>query len=325
MTNGKRRPSMGRRTRRGAGSCTTPTSSTASKSQSAEAPVRVFRSEEEEREALRELERAKRLEAGKDRLDAELKRIRAEEEAQERRLLDPCSAENLIRTYETLVPLAERDAERLLQLEAEEAEAAHRALVERQLGFAQIPPKYAVAELAKATRDHEPVRSRMIGLLPAPDSQELAKPGTLVLCGGSGGGKTTLGCGLVRMFCERGRHAMYAPANEFFLEMEDAKKTWNKTQLSVLLRYVAPALLVVDDVTCTNAREVGWLFDLMNRRYAAADRATVLITNLDDQDFLKTVGHRLASRLCERPSEIVVCNWPDLRTSAGSPLAQGER
>lgn len=147
-------------------------------------------------------------------------------------------------------------------------------------------------------------------------SQIQAKIGSgflVSLIGPRGTGKTLLGAFLARQSAFLGRSIKYKTAMGFFLDIK-ASFDGVKNERQVIDDYVAPKFLVLDELQ--ERGETAWedrlLTHVIDRRYAA-EKDTLLITNHSKEDFLKSIGESVASRLVETGG-IVNCTWGSYRT-----------
>lgn len=126
----------------------------------------------------------------------------------------------------------------------------------------------------------------------------LAEPELIAVVGDRGRGKTWLGCALVHAFCHAQKPALYRRTKQFFDELSTAE--WEAKE-AVRRRYVAPALLVLDEVQVRDA-DRQWqdneLTSLIDRRYAA-DKATLLISNFSAEMLGNNLGESVTRRLTE--------------------------
>lgn len=157
--------------------------------------------------------------------------------------------------------------------------------------FCNVGPRYARADLSDVERPRQ--------LLPPAEfdsyvyvrdqlSRLLAKPGTLVLCGPTGPGKTHLLSALVHAFTDAGRPAYFADVMEFYdkhFEREEGSRMLDrlngKRKPGVRPQRGAFELLGIDEVEVQPANK--WhrdrLRNLIDRRYRN-EVSTVLLTNL---------------------------------------------
>lgn len=190
---------------------------------------------------------------------------------------------------------------------------AHEAKVEKLLERCGIPARYSEADLNDLTSVPEDVRGRyadVAGRL----LQLMGNPCILALLGKRGPGKTWMGCGLVREFCQAGRPARYLDVMDYFVEV---KQTYSdrarRDESQVETDYVRPHLLVIDELH--ERGDTPWedrmLTRLINKRYAA-NVATVLISNDDIRTFMSRVGDSIKDRILDGGG-FIPCDWQSLR------------
>lgn len=154
----------------------------------------------------------------------------------------------------------------------------------------------------------------------------LGSPGTLVLCGPNGPGKTHLASALVHAFCDAGRPAYYCTAMDFFTALRSTFGAPGRTAEEVVRRFRGYPLLVIDEVEVRSdsAWENNALRDLVNARYGLV-LSTVLITNKTEDEINGTNGQpayfgpALRDRI-RQEGAVLVCDWPSLR---GPELVKG--
>jgi DNA replication protein DnaC len=143
--------------------------------------------------------------------------------------------------------------------------------------------------------------------------EEMVKHASLkVLIGSRGPGKTHMACGLVNAFCDQGRSAKYMTAMDYIL---DIRKSYSggESQEQRELEYIKLSLLVLDELQerGDTPNEDRLLTRIIDKRYAA-NRATVLISNQTESQFIARIGVSVADRINEGGG-IIVCDWPSLR------------
>lgn len=137
----------------------------------------------------------------------------------------------------------------------------------------------------------------------------------VALIGIRGSGKTQLGIEIMRATTERLKSALYCTATGFFLDLTpDARKESGRCEKSIINDYAKPSLLVIDEFGKRGDSdwETRLLFHLLDRRYLDC-KDTILIANQTREEFEKTVGPSIASRMSETGG-IYECNWESYRT-----------
>lgn len=146
-------------------------------------------------------------------------------------------------------------------------------------------------------------------------SVHLVKSGALItLLGTRGGGKTQLAVELMFHVTAKRRRARYVTAMEIFLEVKAAyRKDSKETEEMVVDSFCKPQLLVIDEVH--ERGETGWedriLTHIIDKRYRSM-LDTILIANLERNEFVASMGKSVVSRLNETGG-IITCNWPSFR------------
>ena len=147
----------------------------------------------------------------------------------------------------------------------------------------------------------------------------------LALIGNRGSGKTQMAAHLIRDRVDSmppPKERVAGPprmvrAMEFFLDLRACYRTAaTQSERDALKTYASPSLLVIDEAH--ERGESDWenrmLTHLIDRRYSEM-LDTILIANLTEEPFKKSMGPSIISRLQETGG-IVVCNWPSFRTAA---------
>lgn len=136
--------------------------------------------------------------------------------------------------------------------------------------------------------------------------------GPIVMLGARGTGKTHLACCVVREFCARGLSARYATTADYLLAITSTFDG-RGIEVEVFRHFCSPQLLVLDEF---HERTGGkWddlkLTQLVDRRYAE-QRPTLLISNLTCEEFEKSAGASIVSRVHDG-GKLIECNWRSLR------------
>ncbi len=146
-------------------------------------------------------------------------------------------------------------------------------------------------------------------------SKKLGSGFILALVGGRGTGKTQMAVELIEQSVGALRYARYALAMDFFIKIKATyRKDSNDDEGDILSQFCGPKLLVVDEIQ--ERAESQWedrlMTHLINRRYNDV-KDTLLISNLNKEEFISSVGSSIASRLNETGG-IIVCNWKGFRS-----------
>jgi len=93
-------------------------------------------------------------------------------------------------------------------------------------------------------------------------------------------------------------------------------KSFNSTvsESEVIEAFAAYDLLIIDEVGVQSGTEAESraLFDVFNERYQNL-KPTILISNLNAEDFVAAVGNRIADRIKEDGGEFLFFNWESAR------------
>ena len=176
---------------------------------------------------------------------------------------------------------------------------------------ANVPKRHGETLILQQPRWYE----AMVGI-----SRRIGQGFLIGLFGPRGTGKTQLAVEVIRSACRQGRPSRHIDAAMFFVEVRTAYKPDGPTEQTVLNKYLAPTLLVIDAIEerGNTPAEDRLLATLINQRYGAATD-TILISNEGRDEFLVGIGDSIASRMTETGA-VIECNWPSFRR-----VARGER
>jgi DNA replication protein DnaC len=195
------------------------------------------------------------------------------------------------------------------------------SLVDRLLGAARIPPRFARTELAMYQPDTDSQRVALKKAMQFVDAFPVVEKG-LLFHGPFGVGKTHLAVGILKAIIRK------TGAKGYFFEtpelLRQVRNTYNnqvdETEMGILKPILDADILVLDDLGTEKTSE--WVQEtlglLVNSRYNTR-RPTILTSNLHDpldsadpNSFMFQIGARTRSRLLE------MCEWveiqgPDIR------------
>lgn len=195
------------------------------------------------------------------------------------------------------------------------------ALIERLLGAARIPPRFARTELDMYLPDTDSQRLALKKARQFVDSFPVVDKG-LLFHGPYGVGKTHLAVGILKAIVRKtGAKAYFFETPEL---LRQVRNTYNaqvdETEMGILRPIIDADILVLDDLGTEKTSE--WVQEtlglLINSRYNTR-RPTILTSNLHDpldssdpNSFMFQIGARTRSRLLE------MCEWveiqgPDIR------------
>lgn len=134
--------------------------------------------------------------------------------------------------------------------------------------------------------------------------------------GDAGTGKTHLACAIgnhvIRNCGGQARFSSVAEINRLVREAKSFNSTVSESE--VIEAFAAYDLLIIDEVGVQSGTEAESraLFDVFNERYQNL-KPTILISNLNAEDFVAAVGNRIADRIKEDGGEFLFFNWESAR------------
>lgn len=132
--------------------------------------------------------------------------------------------------------------------------------------------------------------------------------------GGRGPGKTQLGVECMKWCYAHRKLAAFTSATEVFSRLKASyRPDSTKSELEVISDYRKPFLLVIDEIG--KRGQTDWedslLFLLLNKRYEDMTD-TILICNLNKEQFTESIGSSVVSRIIECGG-LIECTWPSFR------------
>jgi DNA replication protein DnaC len=203
-----------------------------------------------------------------------------------------------------------------------QAEQDRRLFVQNLIEHCGVWPKYQEADLNHLSvpkRKLTPEEFKRYTAVRDELKSLLKFPGTIVLSGANGPGKTHLGSALVHAFCAEGRAAYYCTALDFFRKLKSTFGAPGKTAEELILRFRRYECLVLDEIDVRNESE--WENNELRDLFTARDGwmvSTVAITNRDRGELVGSSGASpyLSPALLDRmrsAGAIITCDWPSLR------------
>lgn len=227
--------------------------------------------------------------------------------------------------YKTTCPECRKDKEREREM-AEKAAAetaqkqAHMARIDERMGYSRIPPRYQHKTVkayqvdvtnVQQIRNVEAVKDYAYEFTRGKHSGR-----NLAMLGNAGTGKTHLACAIgnhvIRNCGGQARFSSVAEINRLVREAKSFNSTVSESE--VIEALAAYDLLIIDEVGVQSGTEAESraLFDVFNERYQNL-KPTILISNLNAEDFVAAVGNRIADRIKEDGGEFLFFNWESAR------------
>ncbi len=124
--------------------------------------------------------------------------------------------------------------------------------------------------------------------------------GNLLLCGGTGLGKTHLSTSAAAVIINKGYDVVYDTAVNIFAAFEHDRfeRSYNSQEPTQSSKFFDCDLLIIDDlgVELTNQFTISCLYNLINTRIAS-DKAMIINTNLTHKELVARYENRIVSRL----------------------------
>lgn len=136
----------------------------------------------------------------------------------------------------------------------------------------------------------------------------------LILVGSPGTGKNMLSAIIGQEVMARGSSFLHTSAVKVVRRFKDSWKIPGATEEEVLRYFVAPDLLVIDEIGVQfgTPTEKLYLTEVINDRYEAK-RSTILLSNLTMKQVEEVIGARGIDRFHEDGSRVLVFAWPSYR------------
>lgn len=216
------------------------------------------------------------------------------------------------------------------EAEVEAQKAEHRRVMEEyeakeRLFRASIPRRFADATLENYVPSCEAARkAHNLATAYATDFERFKDEGTcMIFCGGVGTGKTHLAVGIVKKVIEKKREARFVSVIDAIRTVKQTySKDSEKSESDVMGEYLAPSLLVLDEVGAQFGTDTEKLiiFQIINGRYERV-LPTIVISNLVKDALGEFVGERAVDRLRENGGRLIAFDWASYRRKASKEQA----
>ena len=216
---------------------------------------------------------------------------------------------------------------------AKEAEASHRERevakraeadrqselrrIEQRIGDSGIPKRFREKTISGYRVDNEKQRAIVECLKRYAKEFNTGHSGrNMALIGNCGTGKTHLACAVARHVIHNcGGHARFASVAEINRIVRESKSyDSDVSESEVIAAFGGYDLLIIDEVGVQSGTEAESraLFDVFNERYQNM-KPTILISNLDKDDFKSAMGERIIDRIKEDGGEVHIFDWESSR------------
>ncbi|MDX1466237.1 MAG: ATP-binding protein [Halomonas sp.] len=221
---------------------------------------------------------------------------------------------------------AEEESQRKVSAEmAENRRRAEQQRMERMLGYACLPPRFATKAFDTYRAD-TPEQQRVLRICReyADGFQAHYDSGlNLLMLGSPGTGKTHLAVAILRDVIERHKvTGVYTSAARMFRRIKSTFGSSEESETQAIEAYTTPALLVLDEIGVSygSDAELNYLFDIMNERYEQC-LPTIIVSNIQPDEMGAWLGDRVVDRLRES-SRMMLFNWDSARRDIAKEGAQ---
>ncbi|MGR5061995.1 ATP-binding protein [Photobacterium sp. DNB22_13_2] len=148
------------------------------------------------------------------------------------------------------------------------------------------------------------------------------RPGGFIFAGTSGTGKNHLACAIANGLLQLRRSVVVITVAELMLKIRDSYRKESEISETEIIRYLSGVdLLVLDElgIQHNSNNERVMLNRIIDERYTQ-ERPTGIITNLQSDELVKTLGRAAVDRIME-DGKWVTFNWSSYRIKKGSNAA----
>jgi DNA replication protein DnaC len=140
------------------------------------------------------------------------------------------------------------------------------------------------------------------------------RSGGFIFAGTSGTGKNHLACAIANELLQLRRSVVVITVAELMLKIRDSYRNGSEVSETEIIRYLSGAdLLVLDElgIQHNSNNERVMINRIIDERYTQ-ERPTGIITNLQSDELVKTLGRAAVDRIME-DGKWVTFNWPSYR------------
>lgn len=202
--------------------------------------------------------------------------------------------------------------------QAEADEASRREVVRRRI--AQNLRSCSIGErfMGMTFDDYKPTCEKAVKALAScreyVDAFQDKSGANIMMIGSPGTGKNMLAAIICQEIIKRDFAALHTTAMKLVRRVKDSWRDKEASEQSVIDSFVAPALLVIDEIGVQfgSATEQLYLTEIINERYEKR-RPTILISNLRLSQLTEVMGERVVDRFYDDGSKILVFDWSSYR------------
>lgn len=136
----------------------------------------------------------------------------------------------------------------------------------------------------------------------------------IMMIGSPGTGKNMLAAIVCQEIIKKDFACLHSTAMKLVRKVKDSWRDKEQSEQKVIDSFVAPALLVIDEIGVQfgTPTEQLYLTEIINERYEKR-RPTILISNLKLSQLTEVMGERVIDRFYDDGSKFLVFDWPSYR------------